>query len=333
MLLQRHAKKIIVFLITLLVTTIAAFIWITSRRQPVLGIVSPLSDETKLKAEEYRVIFDKKTTQNYPPNHFFPPSLTPKFNDELNIAAKAYAVMDRQTGELLLARSITQELPIASLTKIMTAVVALEQADLNLELQVSSAAASIGEASMGLTPGESVTVEELLYGMMLPSGNDAAEVLAAGLGTGRDAFITSMNHKAQDLGMFDTYFYNPTGLDEETREKSNFSTTLDLLGLTNYALTNPKFAEIVASHYKEFPYVVDKHKAFYLGNILQLDWSYPGIKGVKPGVTDFAGETLVSYAENGGRQLILVLLGTPYSKDEAVKVYDYIFPKLGLKVH
>ncbi len=306
-------------------------VWGPFKNSQILGIVSPLSDEPGIGGVQYRVIFDKKTRDHYPPNEYFPTSLEPIFTG-IDIETKAYAVMDRGEKKLLAGKHITQELPIASTAKIMTAVVALEKGSLSDELTVSSYTASIGEASMGLTAGEIVRVEDLLYGLMLPSGNDAAEALAEGLGPGRFAFISAMNEKAQSLGLYDTYFFNTTGLDGVTLESTTFSTALDLLALTNYALNNPVFAEIVSSHYHEVPYSEGKHKAFYMENILQLERSYPGIKGVKPGITDFAGETLVSYAENGGKELIIVLLGSHNTRDNVVKLYDYIYDELGISV-
>lgn len=323
-----------IFSLTVIISSVigTGLLFLFYGQHKVLGVVSPLSDDYQESVEQYRFIFDRSTTQNYPPNKYFPLYLQPKFTQTLDINAAAFAVMDRQNGELLLSKNLTKELPIASITKIMTALVALENGSLQTELKVSSAAASIGEAHMGLTSGEVLTVHELLYGLMLPSGNDAAEALAEGLG-GRTAFIISMNEKAKSLGLFDTYFFNPSGLDGETKETSSFSTCLDLLGLTNYALENQEFAQIVSTYYKDIPYKPGKHKAFFFYNILQLDRSYPGIKGVKPGNTDFAGETLVSYAENGGKQIIVVLLGATNSRDEVIKIYDYIFSKLGVIVN
>jgi len=323
-------KKIIVVLMCVLFLGGGVFLYFNYNTN-VLGVVSPLAENALQTEGQLQVIFDRKTTQTYPPNVYFPKSLEPKYRETIDINSQAYAVMDRESGELLFGKNITSESPIASVTKIMTAVVALEQAALDVEIKVSSAAASIGEAEMGLTWGERVNVEELLYGLLLPSGNDAAEALAEGVG-GRTSFMIRMNEKAQSLGFYDTFFFNPSGLDGETRATTNFSTALDLLALTNYALSNPTFAKIVATYYKEIPYKEGRHKAFYLNNILQLDRSYPGIRGVKPGVTDFAGETLVSYAENGGRKLIVVLLSTQNSRDEVVKLYDYVFPKLGVKI-
>ena len=132
-----------------------------------------------------------------------------------------------------------------------------------------------------------------------------------------------MNEKAQNLGMYDTYYFNPTGLDEDSQDTTTFSSVLDLLGLTNYALGNKKFADLVATRYKEIPYKEGKHKAFYLENILKLDSSYPGIKGVKPGLSDYAGETLISYLDNH-EKLIAVVLGSQETKADVVKLYDFI---------
>jgi D-alanyl-D-alanine carboxypeptidase len=308
-------------------------VWVFLSQQPrVLGTVTPLAEDAFLTSTQYKATFDRTTTNNYPPNEFFPKKLEPKYRELPEINAKALAVMDRKTGDLLLAKNITQELPIASVTKIMTALVALENATLDKEIRVSESASSIGEAEMGLTAGELVTVEQLLYGLMLPSGNDAAETLAEEAVEGRTSFIIKMNETAQKLGLYDTFYFNPTGLDGDTFETTSFSTALDLLALTNYALTNPAFAEVVSTYYKEFPYEEGKHKAFYLYNILQLDQAYPGLKGVKPGNTDFAGETLVSYAVNGGRELIVVLLNTEHSRDDVIKLYDFIYQKLGIAI-
>lgn len=298
-------------------------------------------NEKNIADELYQNIVSNKTTDRYPPNEYFPNNLEPLNYDNFDISAKAYAVMDRDSRELLYAKNLTQGLPISSLAKITTAIVTLENSSLTDVFTVSPTASEVGEASMYLSEGERVTVEELLYGLMLPSGNDAAEVLAEGVGIkhltdnkmeidrkkGREWFIMEMNGKAQSIGMMDTYFFNPTGLDEETREKSSFSTALDLLALTNYALSNPTFAKVVSTKQISFPEKKDFNKGFYLLNLLQLDRSFPGIKGVKPGNSVFARETLSSYIERDGRRIIVVLLGSSYTKDDVVKIYKRIFEK------
>lgn len=280
-----------------------------------------------------------RTADHYPPNEYFPSSLDPESYDTVDIDVSSYAVMDRDRGILLFAKNATTRLPIASLTKIMTSIVSLEHMSSDAFITISPYAVKVGEASMGLSIGERLTVGELLYGMILPSGNDAAEALAEGVGIqdmvnhgldpdrvkGRSWFIAEMNRKAQGLGMLDTYFFNPTGLDEDTKDKSSYSTALDLLGFVNYALNNPVFAKMVDTRTFIIPYKEGYHKAFYLENILQLSDSFKGIKGVKPGSSIFAKETLVSYAQRDGRKIIVVILGSNHTKDDVVKIYKKIF--------
>lgn len=320
----------ILFVLGLLLVSGSAFLFLyPSQSQGADELVSPLvveqTKETLFISSIYDQIKKEKTTDNYPPNEYFPTSLTPKFSVDLDLSAKAYAVMDRDTKELLLANNIEQEKQIASLTKVMTAIVALEKEKLDRELVIPTFASEVGEATMGLTKGERYTLEELLYGLLMVSGNDAAETIANSLGRGRYWFIEEMNKKAVGLGLRDTYFVNPTGLDEDTPQTSSFSSALDLLGLTTYALSNKTFAQIVATKYETIPYKPDFHKAVYLENIISFDLTYPGIKGVKTGNTDFAKQTLISYAENNGRKIIVVLLDSDGTRDDAIKIYRYIF--------
>lgn len=289
----------------------------------------------------YQKILSSKTTDNYPPSDFFPENLYPEFREGFNISVDAYAVMDRDKRQLLFGKNLTKRLPIASITKIMTAIVTLENSPLEAIFTVSPKAAGIGEASMGLTIGEKLTRDELLYGAILPSGNDAAETLAEGVGIynlaknnldvdrekGREWFINEMNRKAQSIGMMDTYFFNPTGLDEDTPEKTTFSTVLDLLALSNYALRNEVFAKIAETKNYLIPYKENYHKAFPLYNILQLDGAFKGIKGIKPGSSIYAGETLASYIERDGRRIIVIILGSNYTKDDVLKIYKKIFSR------
>ncbi len=283
-----------------------------------------------------QTVKDTSSLQQYPPSEYFPLTTTPKFNDDLKLSANAYAAMDVDTRDLLLARDLTAERPIASVAKIMTAVTALEQYVSGSQLLVSRTAADTGEAYMGLTAGEQLSVEDLLYGLLLPSGNDAAEALAHGIRPGepidaadlvkrrRDQFVYQMNSTAQKLHLSDTYFVNPSGLDERLRQLSSFSTPLDLLALSNYALRNKTFATIVATQRQLIPYEEGKHKAFFLENILQLNGTLPGIKGIKPGQTEFAGETLASYLENNDRRIILILLDSKATRDDAIKAYEFL---------
>ncbi len=306
-----------------------------------LSIVTPLGISFIKKPQNllFEKVLSTKTTDNYPRSKYFPFNLSPKYEDDLHLSSDTYAVMDRDSRELLYSKNLTKAMPIASISKIMTAITALDNAPLDMTIYISVFAASTGEAHMGISAGERLSLQDLLYGSLLPSGNDATEAIAEGVGKyqkriplsetdgggGRSWFIDEMNRKGQNLGMMDTYFFNPTGLDEKDLHKTSFSTPLDLLALTNYALDNSTFAEIVSTKSKIIPYKNSEHKAFFLYNILQLDGSFYGIKGVKPGSSNFAHETLSSYIERDGRRLIAVILNSQRTKDDVLLIYKRIF--------
>lgn len=287
----------------------------------------------------FEKILISHTTENYPPNSYFPQNLDIEDTSGFYIDALSYIAVDRDSRKILLGKNITTRYPVASITKIATAIVSLENASLRDEFIVSPSASKIGEATMGLSKGEKIMMEDALYGLMLPSGNDAAETLAEGIGKynlgtpqeevdgggARSWFIHKMNEKVQSLGMMDTYFFNPSGLDGKDVTHTNFSTALDIAAFTNYALNNPIFSKIASTYEMVIPYKEGFHKAFYLYNILRFDNSYPGIKGVKPGISDYALETLSSYNEKDGRRIIVVILGSMHTKDDVIKIYDRIF--------
>lgn len=298
---------------------------VRAEEEMILPVVIEPPSETLFTTSIFDKVTREKSLDSYLDHKYFPRNTTPLETGTLDITARAFAVMDRETGELLLGKNITMELPIASLTKVMTALIALEKEDVKRELVVTKAAASIGEAEMGLTEGERLSLEDLLYGLLMISGNDAAETIAQSLGRGRYWFIEEMNKKAYELGLKDTYFVNPTGLDGDTPATTTFSTVFDLLALANYALFDPIFAEIVGTKYHEISYKENYHKAFFLDSILSFDQTYPGIRGVKTGNTDFAGQTLISYDEHNGRKILVVLLGSEASRDDAVKLYKRVF--------
>lgn len=315
----------------LIIASVFLFLWPKKLKGAPDELISPLVSEPPIadlfKTSIYDLIKKEKTSDKYPPNEYFPQNISPGETIDLNLSAKAYAVMDRDKRELILAKNPTSEKQIASLTKVMTAVVSLDKEKLDREVVISKEAASVGEAVMGASYGERYTLEELLYGLLMVSANDAAEAIAQSLGRGRYWFIEEMNKKAYGLGMKDTYFVNPTGLDEETAETSTFSTALDLLGLTNYALSKEKFASIVATKYETIPFKENYHKQIFLENLINFDLTYPGILGVKTGNTDFAGQTLISYCEHMGRKIIVVLLDSQATRDDTVKIYRYIFER------
>lgn len=235
------------------------------------------------------------------------------------IMAKAALVYNLTTSRMLFEKNIRQRLPMASLTKIMTAIVALESQNQD-DAYVVSKKDLVGENSMGVTPGEKLTFEELLYGLILVSGNDAAEVLASHYPRGRNAFIEAMNKKAKALGLTDTHFTNPTGLQGDGNQ---YTTVYDLLVITKYALDNLSlFWKIASTVEINLPYS-DRHKAFYLYNETNLLTSYPGVKGVKTGYTPEAGLCLVTYLEYGGQRIIAVLLNSNNRRQEMKDLLNY----------
>lgn len=239
------------------------------------------------------------------------------------ISAKSALIYDMDTEKTLYAKSQKSRLPMASLTKIMTAIVALE----NPQQQYTvSSADLVGEDSMGLTSGETLTLEELLYGMLLPSGNDAAETIANNYPEGRDMFIKKMNEKAVSLGLTDTNFTNPSGLQGDGEQ---YTTVYDLLVMTNYALnTFPLFRQIVAIYQHDIP-ATSQHKSYTLYNETNLLTTYPGVKGVKTGFTYEAGYCLVTYLTYGGHHIIGVILGSENRREEMKELLDYSLLSLG----
>ncbi|MFH1648757.1 MAG: D-alanyl-D-alanine carboxypeptidase, partial [Patescibacteria group bacterium] len=210
--------------------------------------------------------------------------------------------------------------------KIMTAVVALEHKNLDEEIIISPQASEIGENVMGISAGEVYTLEEMLYGLMLNSGNDAAYAIAEGVAGDVDTFVKWMNIKAEEINLSDSFFGGPSGLYGGT-----YSTAIDLVKLSYYAMKKETFREIVKTYELEFPYS-EKHKYIYLWNQTNLLTTYPGVAGIKTGYTEDAGLCLVTYAENEGRELIGVILNSIDRKGDMILVLDYGFQLLGVTV-
>ena len=220
--------------------------------------------------------------------------------------ARAAVLIDLHTGQTLLAKNPDERLPMASTTKITTAILALERSHLNELVRVSRQAAAIGESTMALQQGERVTVKQLLYGLMLNSGNDAAIALAEHTAGSVHRFVRMMNSLAQALGMRNTHYVTPHGLDEP----GHYSSARDLATVARYAMRDPMFRRIVSTESYYVPKT--RHNAVhYLASVNQVMYWYPGVNGVKPGDTDNAGLCQVVSVDRDGRQLIAVLLNTP----------------------
>ena len=216
------------------------------------------------------------------------------------ISAQSALVLDASTGRVLYEKNADQRSLIASTTKIMTALIVCEQCNVLDRMRIPQAAVGIEGSSMYLQAGEVLTVQELLYGMMLHSGNDAATALAIYCAGTVEGFAELMNDKARSLGLKDTHFTNPHGLDAP----DHYSTARDLAVLSAYAIKNPIFAKTVGAR----QVTVGSRS---LRNHNKLLWRVEGANGVKTGYTRAAGRILVSGACRDGRQLISVTIHAP----------------------
>jgi serine-type D-Ala-D-Ala carboxypeptidase (penicillin-binding protein 5/6) len=235
------------------------------------------------------------------------------------VQAKAAVVADASTGAVLWSRGMNTELPMGSITKVMTALVVIRAGDLNREIRVPKSViayvSKYGGESAGLIPGDVVTAQELLEAMLLPSGCDAAYILAMAYGPGMPAFLAKMNAMAKQLGMLHTHFTSPDGLPYPT-EYSTYSTAADLLTLGQAAMKYAVFRSIVAQPF----YQLKKgpgHHAYWWDNDNDLIGTYPGATGIKTGYTNAAQECLLFSASRGGLDLIGVVLGSPATSPAA----------------
>ena len=230
------------------------------------------------------------------------------------ISAEKALVLDGVTGRVLYEKNADSRSLIASTTKIMTALVVCEQCNVLDRMRIPKEAVGIEGSSMYLTEGEVLTVQELLYGLMLHSGNDAAVALAIYCGGTVEGFAEMMNDKARILGLRDTHFVNPHGLDAP----DHFSTARDLAVLAAYAMENPIFAKTVST--KEV-----RMGQRSLRNHNKLLWRLDGANGVKTGYTKAAGRILVSGALRQGRQLICVSINAPDDWEDHTKLLEQGF--------
>ncbi|HJZ05177.1 MAG TPA: D-alanyl-D-alanine carboxypeptidase family protein [Patescibacteria group bacterium] len=202
--------------------------------------------------------------------------------------------MDRNSKAVLYHQLADSEIAPASTTKIVTALVTLENFSLDQVITITRSYPN-GQ-NLGLEPGEKLTVEQLLYALLVQSANDAAEVLAENFIGGRTSFITAMNAKVAGLGLTHTRFTNPTGLDEP----GHYSSASDLARLADAAMQNPQFAKIVATENA----VIASH---VVTNVNELLGKVPGVLGIKTGFTDAAGQSLVTLVDRGHPVIIVVL--------------------------
>ncbi len=237
-----------------------------------------------------------------------------------DIYAQSYIVVDAKSGRIIGSRDPDMKLPIASTTKIMTAILAIESIeDYDAKIEVPPSCAGIEGSSIYLKPKQKVSIRDLLYGTMLRSGNDAAQTLAEFAGRkDEDGFIGMMNKRAKELGAYNSNFVNPHGLNAD----NHYSTAYDLAIISSHAMKNDLFREITSA---------DKYKADSLNTFLynknKVVYEYEYGTGIKIGYTKAAGRCLVASAQKDGTEIIAVVLNDNNWFQDCYKLFDWAFEK------
>lgn len=233
------------------------------------------------------------------------------------VDAMSAIVMDMESGRVLYQKNASSQKAIASTTKVMTALLAIEKGNLGDSIIISKRAAGVGGSTVDLKAGQTFKLRELLYGLMLNSGNDAAIAIAEYIGGSVEGFAEMMNAKAKDLGAVNTNFRSPHGLDMP----GHYSTAYDMALITRYALKNPTFSNLVGTKTAIF-------NGKRIGNTNELLGAYPGADGVKTGYTGQAGRCLIASATRDKWRIISVVLGSPTRSKRAQSsqaILDYTF--------
>ena len=244
-------------------------------------------------------------------------------NDEPKINSRSAVVIDRKSKNIIYGKNENVKKAMASTTKIMTAMVVIQNTNLNNTVEISKKAAGTGGSRLGLKAGDKVTVKDLLYGLLLRSGNDCAVALAEYVAGSVQEFSNLMNQNAQMLGLNNTHFVTPHGLDEE----EHYTTAYELAILADYALNNELFAQIVNK--KSYTININKNSKT-LNNTNELLGNLNGVYGVKTGFTNGAGRCLVTSIKRGNLDVICVVLGADTKKDrtrDSAKLIEYTFNK------
>ncbi|KUK14511.1 MAG: D-alanyl-D-alanine carboxypeptidase [Synergistetes bacterium] len=246
------------------------------------------------------------------------PAFGQKLSDPFSPSASSYLV--KVNRKIVWGKNIHERLPPASLTKVMTALIAIERANLNAVVKVGKSVERERGSRIGLKPDDRVRVIDLLYATLIYSANDACRALAEYIGGSEANFVRIMNLKAKRLGLRDTHFANACGHDHP----NHYSSAYDLAVLTEFAMRKPIFAKIVSIP-SVYIRTVDGKKVFKLVNRNKLLGDYPGVSGVKTGYTRKAGNCLIAWAQGRGRRVLLVLLNAPNRWEDARILLDKAF--------
>lgn len=238
-----------------------------------------------------------------------------------DINSRSAVVIDRVSNTVIYGKNETTVRKMASTTKIMTATIVIEQGNLNDTVEVSKKAAGTGGSRLGLKTGDKITVNDLLYGLMLCSGNDSAVALAEHIGGSIEGFAVLMNNKAKELGLNNTNFVTPHGLDKD----EHYTTAYELATLSNYALKNPTFAKIVGT--KTYTVNINGYNKT-LSNTNELLGNLNGVYGIKTGFTNGANRCLVTACKRNNFDIICVVLGADtknFRTKDSIKLIEYTF--------
>lgn len=240
-----------------------------------------------------------------------------------SVSAESAILMCVENGEILYSKNSDSRMSMASTTKIMTSLIAIEAAIPNKEITVTQNMVAVEGTSMGLKAGDSVSMKELIYGMLLQSGNDAAHTVACVIAGNEGDFAKLMNERAAQIGMKNTSFATASGLDRE----NHYSTAYDMALLACECIKNPEFAAICSQKSARLTYGNPPYKRT-LTNHNRLLWSYEGCIGMKTGFTKKSGRCLVSAAKRDGLTLVAVTLNAPNDWNDHISMFDYGFSQL-----
>ncbi|MEC0494606.1 D-alanyl-D-alanine carboxypeptidase family protein [Bacillus glycinifermentans] len=249
---------------------------------------------------------------------FFSSHQNSKAEPFIDVSAKSAVIIDGNSGRVLFAKDEHTKRRIASITKIMTAILAIESGKMEETVTVSDRAVRTEGSSIYLTSGQKVKLKDLVYGLMLRSGNDAAVAIAEHVGGSLEGFVYMMNQKAADLGMENTVFHNPHGLDDH---KDHYSTAYDMALLTKYAMTNKTYRKIAGTK----RYKAETMQGIWKNKNKLLTGLYRYSTGGKTGYTKLAKRTLVSTSSKDGTDLIAVTINAPDDLNDHIAMFNYVY--------
>jgi serine-type D-Ala-D-Ala carboxypeptidase (penicillin-binding protein 5/6) len=245
-----------------------------------------------------------------------------------SVSAQRAILMDGETGRILYEKDAHSKSRIASITKIMTAVLAIESGKMHEKVTVSSNASGTEGSSLYLKAGEKIKLEDLVYGLMLRSGNDSAVAIAEAVGGSLEGFAHLMNQKAAEIGMKNSHFSNPHGLDDH---EDHYSTAYDMALLTKYAMKNDLYRKISGTKVHTAPNPEEKWERKWKNKNRLVTELYKHSTGGKTGYTKLAKRTLVSTASKDGENLIAVTLNAPDDWNDHIGMFEYGFEQFDYK--